>query len=716
MTADKQSAKKNAENSSAADIRDNPLLMPSTLPHGAPMLDKIKTEHFMPAVQAAIVEARENIARIKNNPALPGFKNTIEALEFSSETLGRVTSIFGNISSANSSDEIRAIESDIDLESVKFGNDVMLDDVLFQRVKAVHDTKAGRGLSPEQAMLLDTTYKSFVRNGALLSAEDKDKFRALSERLSELGTTFSQNTLKSTNAYKKVIDNEEDLKGVPERALKNYKQAAEDAGLQDKWLIKLSPPPSDILSHCENRALREEIYLAMSNVAFSGEEDNRAVVLEMVKLRHEKAQLLGFDNYASFVLEERMTKNTDTVMAFLKKNGEIYRPAAEDYMAEVKAYAVKTDGLAEVKPWDFSFYSRKLREEKFNLDEEMLRPYFDLEKVLVGLRKHAEKLFNIEMKETTGVYPTYHPDIKVYEVTDKASGEMVGLFYADYYARAGAKNGGAWMSTFRNRGIEDGENKCSIVTNTCNFDKPTKTQPTLLNMDEITTVFHEFGHGLHALLAKGDYSSITGTNVKWDFVELPSQLQENWAREKEVLDSFAVHYQTGEQLPAELIQKLTAMENFGAGYAGLRQTFQALLDMKWHMTDPAAMTTVEALEDGIIADSWLFPRADAGTLSTRFGHLFAGGYAAGYNSYKWAEVLEADIFSEFKEKGLYDPEASKRLRDTIYSQGGTVEPDALFVAMRGRNPDPEALFRREGILQDKKKESGKITPPKPSSL
>jgi len=343
------------------------------------------------------------------------------------------------------------------------------------------------------------------------------------------------------------------------------------------------------------------------------------------------------------------------------------------------------------------YYGRRLKEEEFNLSMESLRPYFDLEKVLDGMRKHAEKLFNIDMTEVKGKYPVYHEDVKVYEVTDKKTGEMIGLFFGDYYARPGEKNGGAWMSTFRGRGIEDGENKFAIVTNVCNFQKPTKDHPTLLSLDEVRTVFHEFGHGLHALLAKGDYASLTGTSVKWDFVELPSQLQENWAKQKEVLDTFARHYKNGDLLSEDLIKKVNDMDNFDAGYVGLRQTFLGKLDMAWHGGDPKSITSVEDLEDKLIAETWLFPRA-AGPMSTSFGHIFSGGYSAGYYSYKWAEVLEADMFEEFEQKGLYDRATGDRLRDTIYAQGGTRDPMEIFKDAKGREPDPNALFRREGLL------------------
>ncbi len=686
----------------AADLSANPLVNGPKLPYGAPPLDVIKPEHYLPAVEFYIAEARQQVEDIKNNRAPANFKNTIEALELSGHNFNRVTTIFGNVIGNNGNDELRGLEKQIDLLAVQFGSDVMMDAKLFSRIKEVYDQRDSLSLQPEQKMLLTETYKNFVRSGALLDDAQKLELRAVNEKLSDLGTNFRNNVLLATSEYEKVIDNEADLKGLPDRVKAQYKEAAEEKGLTGKWLIKLSPPPVDIAEYSENRALREEIYRARGNVAFGGKYDNRPVVLDIVEQREKKAKLLGFDTYAGFVLDNRMAKTPETVNEFLQKNEEVYRPAAAEFLKKVQDYAKKTDGLTDLQPWDLAIYSRKLKEETFSMNLEELRPYFNLENVMDGLRKHAEKLFNIEMTETKDKYPVYHPDVKVYEIKDKASGEMIGLFYGDYYARAGAKNNGAWMNTFRNRGLnEQGENEFSIVTNTCNFPKPTKDNPTLLSLDEVRTVFHEFGHGLHALLAKGDYGSLTGTNVKWDFVELPSQLQENWAQQKEVLDTFARHPKTGLPLDPATIQKIHDMENFDSAYSGLRQTFLGKLDMKWHSTKREDIQSVEKLEDGIVSSTWLFPRV-AGTQSTSFGHLFSGGYAAGYYSYKWAEALEADVFGEFQKKGLYDKDSAERLRNTIYSQGGTTDPEALFVSMMGRKLDPDALFRREGLLEDKK--------------
>ena len=690
----------------------NPLLVPSPLPHGAPVLDQLKPEYFLPAIKVSIESADKEIAAIRDNKAPPTFANTIEALEFSGNTLGRVYMLFNCLTGAKTSKPIEDIEEEIETLVVRHSNDKLMDAALFARVKAVYDQRDKLGLTAEQKMLLKKTYTSFARNGALLDAAGKEELRKISERLSTLGTTYKNNSLKSTSAYQKVIANESELAGIPERAKNDYKAAAEKSGMPDKWVIKLSPPPVDVLDYSANRNLREEILRAINNVGGVAPFDNHSVVLEIVRLRHRTAELMGFPNYASYVLDERMAKTPQTAIDLLETNLATYKPAAEKFIQQLKDYARKTDGLTDFQAWDYAFYARKLKEETFKVDVEQVRPYFDLEKVLEGMRIHAEKLFNITLTEVKGKYPVYDADVKVYEVMDKKTGEIIGLHYADYYARPGEKRSGAWMSNFRERGLEDGENKFAITTNTCNYSKPSKGRPTLLSLDEVKTTFPECGHALHALLARGNYTSLTGTNVKWDFVETPSQLQENWVVQKEVLDTFAVHYETGETLPADLIKKIKNMENFDAAYVGLRQTFLGLLDMKWHTTDPATIKNVEDLEDGINARAGVFPRTGA-PRSLNFGHLFAGGYAAGYYSYKWAEVLEADIFAEFEKKGLYHRETAERLRETVYLNDGTREEEQQFRDMMGRAPDPNALFRREGLPPPDSGKNPKPTAPKP---
>lgn len=676
-----------------ADLSKNPLINPPALPNGAPALDQVKVEHFIPAIKAAVDEAYGEIEAIKKNPAKATFENTIEALEFSGKNMSLVSMVFSNISGANSNDEIRAIEEEFDAVTVKFGNDVSLDPDLFARVKAVYDDRKNLNLTAVQNRLLENCYKGFVRGGALLDDASKQRLREINQKLSELGTKFSQNVLKSTAAYEKVIDNEADLAGLPERVKNDYKAAAEEKGLSGKWLIRLSPPPLDIATHADNRALREEIYRARLDIAYQGQFDNRQNILDLVALRSERAKLLGFDTHADFVLAERMAKDRKTVEDFIATNASVYMPAAKAHKKEVEDYAAKQGLKGDLQPWDFAFYERKLKEEKFSFEVEKLRPYFDLEKVLDGMRVHAEKLFGVEMVEQkAGTYPVYHPDVKVYEVKDKKSGELVAVFYGDYYARPGAKNNGAWATQFRGRRGSE----VPLVMNVCNYTKPTKDQPTLLSFDEVTTLFHEFGHGLHAMLGRGPYPSLNGFNVKWDFVELPSQVQENWVRKKEVLDTFARHYKTGEALPAEMIEKMTEMENFGAGFFGLRQCFLGMLDMAWHTTDPAKIKSVEDLEDGVVAKATLFKRV-AGPMSCSFGHIFSGGYSAGYYSYKWAEVLDADVFAAFEKKGLYDKDLADKLRTLIYEKGDNEDPAILFERMMGRGPDAGAMFRREGL-------------------
>jgi peptidyl-dipeptidase Dcp len=681
---------------------NNPLINPPSLPEGVPPLDLVKTEHLLPALRFGMEAEKKKIEAIKNNPEEPDFANTLEAMESAGAELSLIRSVFGAICSANTNDEVRAIEETCEMELSQHASAIMLDAALFARIKSVYDKRDSLPLDADQKLFLDDTYKAFVRSGALLNPAEKERFRAIDESLAQLTTKFSQNEVKATNSYKKLVKSEDDLAGVPERAKKIYRAAAEENGFPDAYLILLEPYPLDIFTHAENRALREEIYRAASGLCCGGEYDNRAIVMEIARLRHERARLLGFATHADFVLAERMAGDTQTVSDFLERNLATYKPAAEKELAAIKALALDKDGIADLKPWDVGFYARLLKERAFDLDLETLRPYFELQNVLNGLRDHAEKLFGIELREEkTGKYPILHPDMKVYEVFDKASRRLMGIFYADYFARPGAKRGGAWMSDFRLRSQLDGRDRIPLICNSCNFAKPTPEQPALLSLDDVRTVYHEFGHALHGLLSETRYPSQSGPNVKWDFVELPSQLQENWILEPEVLNAFARHYKTGEILPLEIVAKIKKMEIFGAGRFGLSQTHHALLDMAFHAADPGAIPSVEALEKSIDARASLLPREE-GLLSTIFGHIFAGAYSAGYYSYKWAEGLEADVFERFKEKGLYDPATSSRLRGTIYGKGASVNEMDLFIALMGRKPDPDAMFRREGLEPVKK--------------
>lgn len=695
-------------------LPDNPLATPSTLPHGAPPLDAVKPAHFLPAIRAAILDTRAKIAAIRDNPAAPDFQNTIEALERAKYPLTRVANVYGNIAAVKNNDELMAVSSAIKGELAGHASDVMGDAALFARVKAVYDSRDTLNLDAEQAMLLKRTYTAFVRNGALLDDDQKRALKGLDAAIAARTNDFQNNLMKAYEAYTKTIDDEALLEGVPARVKAQFRQAAEEQGKPGKWVIGLMPPPYELLENAENRKLRQEIYLALGNVANGGAFDNNPVVLDIVRLRHEKAQLLGHDSYARFMLQERMAKTPEAVIEFLDRTQKTYRPAAEAQLKKVQDFALKTDGLNDLQPWDFAYYNRRLQEETYRLNVEDLRPYFSLETVLKGLHEHVEKLFGITLTEDkSGKYKTYDPDVRVYEISDKATGAKIGVMYGDFYARAGEKNGGAWMEVFRDKGMETGANDIPVIINCLNLAKPTAETPSLLSLDDVRTIFHEFGHGMHALLAEGKYASQNGINVKWDFIELPSQLQENWVLQPEALKTFAKHWQTGETMPDELMHKAIALESFNAGINGMNMHFRSMLDMTWYMTDPATIKSAATLEKQVIDKHSVF--GSSLTLkSTSFDHIFSGGadYAAGYYSYKWAEVLDADVFDSFREKGLYDADTAKRVR-SIYSTGGNEEPDSIFRRVKGRDPDPDALFRREGLLAKKKQPPAGPKAPRP---
>ncbi len=679
----------------------NPLLEKSTLPNQAPPFDRIRTEHYLPGLKAAIEEAERNIKKIKNNKAEPDFENTLVALECASETLDQVSSAFYNQLSAMGGDDLHALAAEMGPLGAKFSNDVLLDAKLFKRVKAVYDKRESLKLTPEQKTLLEDTYKGFVRGGAGLSKKKKTRLREISERLSTLSPAFMQNTVKSAEAFELVIDNEKDLSGLPDSAIESAAHAAEEKGYKGKWLFTLDYPSfGPFLQYADNRALREKIWRANASRAWKDQYDNCANILETVKLKKERAKLLGYKTHAHYVLEERMAKSPEEVMNFLKTLKKSYKPAAKKDLAKLKKYAAKEHGLNELMPWDVGYYAEKLRKKLFDFTSEDFRPYLSLEKVLAGCFDHFSKLFGIKFEKADGKYPVWHKDVQVFDVVNKSDGAFVGTFYADFHPRTG-KNQGAWMTTYRNQGLWRGKVERPLVAIVCNFTKPTNDKPSLLTHGEVTTLYHEMGHALHGLLSNVTYRAVAGTNVRWDFVELPSQLQENWCYEKSVLDTFAEHYQTGEKIPAKLVEKLNKAQNFMVGWGGLRQIGLAQLDMAWHSKNPDKITDVESFEDAAMKDCALFPRL-AGPVSTSFGHIFAGGYSAGYYSYKWAEVLDADTYELFKEKGLYDSKSAQAYRELL-AKGGSEDPAVLYRDFRGRDADPDALLRREGLLKAEKK-------------
>ena len=674
----------------------NILLQDSSLPHQAPPFDKINEDDYLPAVKAAIEEARGNIKAIKETKEDADFNNTIVALELASQRLGTICSIFYNQLSAAGTDKLESLAEEIGPLNANFSSDVALDEALFARVKAVYDSKDNLDLNTEEHTLLDDTYKGFVRGGALLPEDKKKRLREISEEMSTLGPMFMNNAKKSSEQFELIIEDKKDLAGLPDTAIAGAKQMAEDKGYDGKWLITLDYPSfGPFMTYADNRELRKKVWRAFGNRAYQDKYDNCEIILKIVRLRDERAKLLGYKNHADFVLERRMAKTPQNVMGFLEKLLKAYKPAAERELEELKKFAISEGFAEEIMPWDVGYYSEKMKHKLFDYSSEELRPYFQLDKVLDGTFNHFSKLFGLEFKPAEGL-PVWHKDVTAYEVTDKDSGKFVGLLYADFYPRTGKKSG-AWKTSYRDQGLYGNEIKQPIVAIVCNFTKPTKDTPSLLSFGEVTTLFHEMGHAIHALLSNVTYSSHAGTSVLWDFVELPSQVQENWAYKKETLDLFASHYKTGEKIPEDLIEKVNKAKNFMVGMGGLRQVSFGLMDLRWHIANPADIKDVAEFEDKATEDSRLFPRL-AGPMSTSFSHIFAGGYAAGYYSYKWAEVLDADTFELFEENGLYDKKTAQSYKNEILSRGGSEHPEILYRRFRGRDADPDALLRREGLL------------------
>lgn len=675
----------------------NPLLAPPTLPHGVPPFGTIKPEHFEPAVRSAIEEARANIEKIKANLTMPDFDNTIVALDSAGDRLKQITSFFYNQISAAGSDALESLTDVIGPITSNFGSDITLDPVLFARVKAVHDQIEKLNLTPEQKTLLTESYKGFVRNGALLGDNAKARLRAIDERLSVLSPQFQKNVKKSTEGFELVLKDEGDLAGLPPSAIAAAAEAAKEKGFENAWVVTLHAPSfMPFITYSTRRDLREQIWRAFNTRAYGDDFDNSSTIKDILTLKAERAKLLGYNSYADFTLTERMAGSSARVFEFLHDLIATYKPAAEQDLSDLKAYAKRTDGLNDVQPWDMPFYREKLQQERFQFDSEELRPYFPLEKVLNGTFEHFSKLFGVTFTANT-TYPVWHPDVTAYDVTNNDDGAFVGILYADFFPRTG-KQPGAWMTTYRDQGLHFGTVERPLVAIVCNFTKPTADAPSLLTHDEVTTLFHEMGHAMHMMLSNCTYASLAGTNVKWDFVELPSQIQENWAYEPETLALIAGHYQTGATIPNTLIEKLNDAKQYMAGMNGLRQMAFSLLDLTWYTTDPSTITDITAFEDNVLKDVTLFPRL-AGPVSTSFGHIFGGGYAAGYYSYKWAEVLDADAFEYFKESGLYNPATARAYREQILNKGGSEDPNILYARFRGRAPDLQALLRREGLAR-----------------
>ncbi|WP_299115289.1 M3 family metallopeptidase [uncultured Winogradskyella sp.] len=666
----------------------------------APFAD-IKTEDFLPAFKIAIEKARAEIDAIVSNSETPTFKNTIEALDYTGEELDRISSIFFNLNSAETNDEIQKIAQEVSPLLSEFSNDITLNEELFKRVKLVYDSKSTLELTTEQETLLDKKYKSFSRNGANLDATKKERLRKIDKELSQLKLKFGEHILAETNTFEMLLTNEADLSGLPDGAKEAAKQLAEGKG-KDGWLITLDYPSYiPFMTYADNRQLRERLSKAFGSKGFKGDElDNQNNVLEIANLRNERAQLLGYKTHAHFVLEERMAETPENVQNFLNELLEKAKPAAEKEFEELEKFANSISGSVsgvELQKWDSAYYSEKLKQKLFSLDDEQLKPYFKLENVINGAFTVAEKLFGLRFEEIDTI-DKYHEDVLTYKVIDDY-GELVSIFYADFFPRAGKRNG-AWMTSFKPQMIKNQVNERPHVSIVCNFTKPTPTKPSLLTFNEVTTLFHEFGHALHGMLANTTYPSLSGTNVYWDFVELPSQILENWCYEEETLKLFATHYETGEVIPMELIEKIKASATFHEGMQTLRQLSFGLLDMAWHAHEnPSEISSVKDFENKAFAGTNLYPDVTENCMSTAFAHIFQGGYSSGYYSYKWAEVLDADAFEYFKKEGIFNKKVAQKFQAFVLSQGGTENPMTLYKKFRGQEPKPEALLRRAGLIK-----------------
>lgn len=678
----------------------NPFLQAYNTPHDTTPFDKITLADYEPAIREGMRLEDEEVKAIVENPAPPTFNNTVLALEKAGKLLDRVTTVFFNLMSAETCDELDAIAEKLMPELSEHGNNISLNEKLFARIKEVYEQRETLDLTAEERALLEKSYDGFLRNGANLSDKDKETFRHLSKELSTLTLRFSQNHLKETNKYELVLHSEAELDGLPESAIEAAAHTAKEKGKEGCWIITLQAPSYvPFMKYSSNRELRQTLYMAYNTQCTHNDElNNLDIVKQLVNLRMELAQLLGFEDYADYVLRKRMAENSRQVYKLLNQLLEAYTPTARWEVSEVEALAQETEGKDfRLMPWDFAYYSEKLKNKKFSLDEEALRPYFELSRVKQGVFGLATRLYGITFRENKDI-PVYHPDVQAYEVFDK-DGSYLAVLYTDFHPRAG-KRSGAWMTSYKEQWIDgEGTNSRPHVSVTMNFTKPTEDKPALLTFSEVNTFLHEFGHALHGIFANTRFQSMSGTNVYWDFVELPSQIMENFAIEKEFLNTFARHYQTDELIPDELIQRIVDASNFNVAYACLRQVSFGLLDMAWYTRREAFNDDVKAYEKASWQQAQVLPQIDETCMSVQFGHIMSGGYSAGYYSYKWAEVLDADAFSLFKEKGIFNTETAQSFRDNILSKGGTEHPMTLYKRFRGQEPTIEALLRRNGINQ-----------------
>jgi len=662
-----------------------------------PPFSKIKNEDYKPAFKKAIAQTRKEIDEIIDNPEAATFENTIVAMDYSGEKLDEISSIFFNINSAETNAEIQKIAQEVSPWLTDLQNDIILNQKLFKRVKSVYENQEDFDLSVEEKTLLEDSYKSFTRNGANLSDDKKEELRKLDTQLAKLTLDFGEHVLADTNAYELHITEEKDLAGLPESEKETAAALAKSKGKEGYIFTLHYPSYLPFMKYVKNRELRKKLALAQGKKGFQdNENNNEKIVLEIANLRYKRAKLLGYKNHADFVLQERMAKSVENVNEFLQDLLVKAKPAAKKEFNELEDFAKELDGIDQLQSWDSAYYSEKLKQKKFDLDDEKLKPYFRLENVIDGVFKVSEKLFGLTFQEVFDI-DTYHKEVKTYQVFDEQKNKLAILF-ADFHPREGKRNG-AWMTSYKDQQIKDGKNERPQISIVCNFSRPTSQKPALLTFNEVTTLFHEFGHALHGMLANTTYQSLSGTNVFWDFVELPSQLLENWCYEEEALALFAKHYKTGEMIPMEMVEKIKKAANFLEGIGTVRQLSFGLLDMAWHGINPSDVKDVKAHEKQAFKATQLYPDVAENCMSTSFSHIFQGGYSAGYYSYKWAEVLDADAFAYFKENGIFNTEIAHKFKEHILSKGGTEDPMILYKRFRGKEPNNEALLKRAGLLE-----------------
>jgi peptidyl-dipeptidase Dcp len=673
----------------------NPLLEKPKAVHGAYPFDVVKPEHYLPALKVAIDAAKTKLEAYKNSHRTD-FQHVVVEKGDITEQVDYIAGIFFNLHSAECSDELEKISPEMTETLTRFGNDISLDPKIFAKFKACYETRFEQKLSPEETTIIEKSYKSFVRNGAQLADSEKDRMREMDEKLAKLTLAFSQNVLKATNEFLMEITDKKDLDGLPDTVIEAAAELATVKGKTGSWCFGLNAPSlMPFLTYSKKRELRKKMMLAHSSKCFNDQFDNQKNLKEILNLRTERAKVLGFNTHADFVLEERMAMSPKKVIDFLDELFIKAKPYAEKDVAKVKDLALEMDGIKDFQSYDNAYYSEILKKRELSMDDEMLRPFFKLENVVDGVFKVAKLLYGLDFKEVFNV-PKYHEDVRTFEVYDEEKKSFIGLFYTDFFPRT-TKRPGAWMSDIKPQGLYNGRVERPHIMIVCNFTKPTKTKPSLLTLDEVLTLYHEFGHALHGLLSNVKYRDLAGTSVFWDFVELPSQIMENWVMEKECLDLFAVHYETGEKIPADLVKKIKQSGKFQEGIGTMRQLSFSYLDMNYHMVDPKTIMSIEGTEDKVLSKTRFIPKLPGTAVSTAFSHIFSGGYSAGYYSYKWAEVLDADAFEFFLTSGIFNKEVALKFRENILEKGGTEHPMELYKKFRGQEPDVGALLRRAGL-------------------